>query len=97
MYLFMVVATVAKRCLVAIMSFFPRTLQRLGCFDFSFAKVGEARALQVPRYYSFGKLAKAFRIFPLKSPRGGKIWYSTNFPWNSLHPSTTTSYLWKAT
>jgi hypothetical protein len=31
------------------MSFFPRTLQRLGCFDFSFAKVGEARALQVPQ------------------------------------------------
>ena len=28
--------------------FFPRTLQRQGCFDFSFAKVGEARALQVP-------------------------------------------------
>ena len=32
--------------------FSSSTLQRPGCFDFSFAKVGEARALQVPVAHS---------------------------------------------
>jgi hypothetical protein len=44
----MVVVKAAKWMSDCCHDIFLRTLQRLGGFDFSFAKVGEARALQVP-------------------------------------------------
>ena len=48
----------------------------LGCFDFSFAKVGEARALQVPLHYFHTKCRHAFRIFFFTPGRWlKKMWF----------------------